>query len=95
MAGKHPNLGTAAGADAASQAATAGTLPPLFPGSKRDKAYARGRKEHVLDGANPFTGNPHPNGTPEKTQWETGALVGFNSATTHVGSKQHTGVPDK
>ena len=52
MAGKHYGVGTN------TYAPITGTLPPEYPGSKTDKAYAEGR-------AAPVNVNPHPSGTPE------------------------------
>ena len=44
--------------------------PPVFPGSKTDRAYAEGRKAGVGNIAD----NPHTVGTPESNSWLNGAF---------------------
>lgn len=60
MAGKHAGIG------AAGYAPSTGTEPPVYPGSKLDRAYSEGR------GDDPAS-NPHPAGTPENAAYAAGA----------------------
>ena len=58
-------------------------LPPTFPGSRVDRAYAEGRA------ASPWPGNnPHPAGTPENNAYSSGAFFGNQED-----AKVQTGIP--
>jgi len=50
--------------------------PPVFPGSKTDRAYAEGRDA----GLGNIGDNPHPAGTPEYNAWGCGAYFSGNAS---------------
>ena len=76
MAGKHFNVGSPSGFG---NPAALPTLPPVFPGSRLDRAYAEGR----AGGFAALGNGPHPDGTPEFYAWQNGAFY-FNQANAKI-----------
>ena len=46
-------------------------IPPVYPGTRLDRAYTEGR-QHAFQGGS-FS-NPHPGGSPEGNAWSAGFL---------------------
>ena len=74
MAGKH--MGGISYSNAASPTGAGKSYPPVYPGTRRDRAYAEGRWAGTTD-PYPTAGNPHTNGGPNTllyNAWESGSF---------------------
>jgi len=76
MAGKHTAVGSPSGFGSPSNVTN---LPPVYPGSRTDRAYAEGRAA----GFGGLGNGPHATGTPEYYAWENGCFY-FNQAAEKV-----------
>ena len=64
-------------------------VPPVYPGTRPDRAFAEGRKAQV-DGLTAGD-NPHPFATPEGNNWGAG-FISMNTPT--LGMQMQTAVED-